>query len=329
MANPYYTPSGNPGFGAPGQSAPIRSEYTAIQTAFDKLPLLAGHANEFVVINGAGTALTTIAGLSFTMNAFTVVLVANGNATLQLPAVSGTLALLASPAFTGNPTAPTPSPGDADTTIPTTAFVAAAIAAVASPNVQFLTSGTGATYTTPAGAKWIKVRLVGGGGGGSGSGAGAGNGSNGGNTTFSTLTGGGGSGSLANTNSTAAGSTATGGDVNLASGAVAGGASPSGLGGLGASSPFGGGGSSGGTGPSAGQPAGTNTGSGGGGAGSNGTVNAGAGGGSGGYVEKTISAPAATYTYTIGAGGPGGGAGGGSAAGGAGAAGLIIVEAYF
>jgi hypothetical protein len=35
---------------------------------------------------------------------------------------------LASPAFTGNPTAPTPSPGDSDTSIATTAFVAAAIA---------------------------------------------------------------------------------------------------------------------------------------------------------------------------------------------------------
>jgi hypothetical protein len=38
---------------------------------------------------------------------------------------------LASPALTGNPTAPTAAPGDADTSIATTAFVAAAIAAVA------------------------------------------------------------------------------------------------------------------------------------------------------------------------------------------------------
>ena len=39
------------------------------------------------------------------------------------------LAPLASPAFTGNPTAPTPSPGDADTSVATTAFIAAALAA--------------------------------------------------------------------------------------------------------------------------------------------------------------------------------------------------------
>lgn len=36
---------------------------------------------------------------------------------------------LASPALTGNPTAPTPSPGDADTSIATTGFVAAAVTA--------------------------------------------------------------------------------------------------------------------------------------------------------------------------------------------------------
>lgn len=37
---------------------------------------------------------------------------------------------LASPVFTGNPTAPTPTPGDNDTTVATTAFVAAADAAL-------------------------------------------------------------------------------------------------------------------------------------------------------------------------------------------------------
>lgn len=44
---------------------------------------------------------------------------------------------LASPALSGNPTAPTPSPGDNDTSVATTAFVAAAIAA----------AGTGGTTT--------------------------------------------------------------------------------------------------------------------------------------------------------------------------------------
>lgn len=46
---------------------------------------------------------------------------------------------IASPAFTGNPTAPTPSPGDNDTSIATTAFVAAAVVA-----------GGGAPINSPA-----------------------------------------------------------------------------------------------------------------------------------------------------------------------------------
>jgi hypothetical protein len=46
---------------------------------------------------------------------------------------STTLAPIASPVFTGDPKAPTPSPGDNDTSIATTAFVAASYAPLASP----------------------------------------------------------------------------------------------------------------------------------------------------------------------------------------------------
>lgn len=45
------------------------------------------------------------------------------------------VALLASPTFTGNPLAPTPAPGDNDTSIATTAFVAASFAPLASPTL--------------------------------------------------------------------------------------------------------------------------------------------------------------------------------------------------
>jgi hypothetical protein len=48
-------------------------------------------------------------------------------------ASSTLLAPLASPVFTGDPKAPTPSPGDNDTSIATTAFVAASYAPLASP----------------------------------------------------------------------------------------------------------------------------------------------------------------------------------------------------
>jgi hypothetical protein len=46
------------------------------------------------------------------------------------------LAPLASPAFTGNPTAPTPVPGDADTSIATTEFVSAAVAEAIAAGAQ-------------------------------------------------------------------------------------------------------------------------------------------------------------------------------------------------
>ncbi len=60
---------------------------------------------------------------------------------------------LASPAFTGNPTAPTPSPGDNDTTIATTAFVTAAVAAVGGGStLELLHTFTAANSTTTAGA---------------------------------------------------------------------------------------------------------------------------------------------------------------------------------
>jgi hypothetical protein len=52
--------------------------------------------------------------------------------TSRAEAAEDLLAPLASPTFTGNPAAPTPSPGDNDTSIATTAFTTAAVAAEAS-----------------------------------------------------------------------------------------------------------------------------------------------------------------------------------------------------
>lgn len=51
------------------------------------------------------------------------------NTLAELAAALAIKAPIASPAFTGNPTAPTPSVGDSDTSIATTGFVAAAVAA--------------------------------------------------------------------------------------------------------------------------------------------------------------------------------------------------------
>jgi hypothetical protein len=54
---------------------------------------------------------------------------------------------IASPTFTGDPKAPTPSPGDNDTSIATTAFVTAAIAAIDFPRAELVGSATASGAT--------------------------------------------------------------------------------------------------------------------------------------------------------------------------------------
>jgi hypothetical protein len=202
------------------------------------------------------------------------------------------------------------------------------LAVYADPQVTVYTSGSG-TYTTPTGAKYLQVRMVGGGGGG---GAPSGAGGNGGTSTFGTsfLTASPGAGGSVATGGPGTGGTATGGDVNLKGGE--GGAGPQPVpssyapGGAGGNSPFGGG---------AGQSQATANGvagspnTGGGGSGGGGGVSAGSagGGGAGGYLEKLITSPSSTYSYAVGAGGAAGS--GGISAGGAGGSGVIIVTAYF
>lgn len=201
------------------------------------------------------------------------------------------------------------------------------------PSVQAFTSGSGATYTTPAGARMIKVRMIGGGGSGAGGGTGAAAGATGSNTTFSSFTASAGTGGLLDTGA-APGGAASGGTINIPGGAGSGGSNQvtAGSGGGGGNSALGGGGGggSGGSSASVGTAGATNSGGGGGGGGVNNVVsNAGGGGGSGGYVESYISSPSATYTYTVGGTSTGGAAGTNGSAGGNGAAGVIIVEEFY
>lgn len=207
------------------------------------------------------------------------------------------------------------------------------------PTRQTLLSGSGATYTTPTGAKQLRVQVIGGGGSGGGSGtAGATAGTVGNDTTFNAIVAkGGGAGGNA-----APGSGGTGGagsafrlagdpgqiQLTIASAAdsyyLTGGA---------------GGGKGGGKSAllSAGVAAVANSG-GGGSSGSHGSAVAGAaiagvlyhsGGGEGETAEFLINNPAASYTYTVGASVAGGAAGTGGTAGGAGAAGAIIVDEIY
>lgn len=79
---------------------------------------------------------------------------------------------LASPTFTGDPKAPTPAPGDNDTSIATTAFVTTAVAnAAAGRLIAVRVISTTQTYTPTAGTNSIVAYLVGGGGGGGGAAA--------------------------------------------------------------------------------------------------------------------------------------------------------------
>lgn len=57
--NEYFLPGSVPATNAPGSSATIRAEFASVAAAFDKLPVMAGNSNEFVLINPTGTGLVT------------------------------------------------------------------------------------------------------------------------------------------------------------------------------------------------------------------------------------------------------------------------------
>lgn len=202
---------------------------------------------------------------------------------------------------------------------------------------QVLSSGTAATYTTPASCVRISARMIGGGGGGAGNHTTAGG--TGGTTSFGSWTAiGGGGGQMDSSGSGGyggiggtGGADGTGTTKRWKGNGGANGegrnASNKVSGGTGANSPFGGGGRGGdGSVTVNGEAASANTGAGGGGAALLTGEGAGAGGGMGEYVEFLVTSPSATYTYTIGAGGT---AGTGTNAGGAGGSGIIVVDEFY
>lgn len=203
------------------------------------------------------------------------------------------------------------------------------------PQITLLTTGIAQTFNRPTYCTWMRVRMVGGGAGGAGGSSNntAGNGSNGGNTTFGSLLAGGGGGGIASTQQPGPGGPASGGNImNCAGCAGTAGGIPGqgadGIGGAGGCSPFGGNGFG-----EQGNGVGA-VGYGSGGAGgyvdnASLTGAGGPGGGSGGYVEHVYSAPASSYSYTIGHGGAAGVFGTNGGYGGAGMPGAIIIESYF
>jgi hypothetical protein len=91
----------------------------------------AAHTHVTADVTGLDTAL---AGKANQVHTHVIGDVTNLQAALD--AKAGT----ASPAFTGNPTAPTPAPGDNDTSLATTAFVQNALSSVSGGNLVFKTS---------------------------------------------------------------------------------------------------------------------------------------------------------------------------------------------
>ena len=193
---------------------------------------------------------------------------------------------------------------------------------------QVLTTGTAATYTTPANVRQLKIRMVGGGGGGSAGSGGGGVGGTGGTTTFNSINAAGGTGGQwPSTGPNTLSGTGTG-TANFRSKGAAGimtFADAGAPGTNGASSLLGPGGT--GSYTTAGNAAPNNSGGGGGGGHSTGSYQ-GSGGGAGEYVELVINSPSATYTYTIGTSGAAAAAGA-QFAGGAGGTGIIIVDEYY
>ena len=165
IPNVFYTPSGNPAQGSQELSAPIRAEFAAIGNAFNMVPQI------------------------ITTGTFSTTFTQQGNFTFTLPAASGTLAMLsdvateataraaadatnaagvasntaaiallapiASPAFTGTPTVPTPVTLDNSTKAVNSSWVSSYLAASgyaptgASP-VTSVASRTGAVVLTHA-----------------------------------------------------------------------------------------------------------------------------------------------------------------------------------
>jgi hypothetical protein len=210
-----------------------------------------------------------------------------------------------------------------------------------SPTTQKFLTGSG-TYTTPVGVQWILVQLQGAGGGGAGGGSAiSGTGGTGGNTCWNTsgaactspvYQAGGGVGAVSDASLGGVGGTVSGSGTCLkatpgAAGTAAAFATADSTGGVGGASANGGGG--GGASGGVGADGAINSGGGGGGAGSPNNGFPGGGGGGGANCMALISAPAATYTYAVGAGGTAGTAGTSGFAGGNGSAGGIWVTEYY
>jgi hypothetical protein len=68
MSNDFYTATGSPSTRSAGSSSTMRSEFAAIEDAFDKLPTMTGNADKVVLVDSGGVALTTKAFIAGNMS---------------------------------------------------------------------------------------------------------------------------------------------------------------------------------------------------------------------------------------------------------------------
>lgn len=195
--NEYFQAGAVPAPNSPGSSAVMRQEFNNIAGAFDKLPILGGHAGEIVVVDPTGTALVTTGSSIgdyvtkdgvFTLTNKTIAWASNtfpgfgsgatkdagvlaGNVLLlqennTLPALDAGnltnipgLALKANAnnaVLTGAPVCPTPPIGDNGARIANTQFVTETLQAIGSfapSNSTPLMDGVGAPGTSPLGSR--------------------------------------------------------------------------------------------------------------------------------------------------------------------------------
>jgi len=117
-------------------------------------------ARATAISNAIANLINSAPGTMDTLGEIAALLAADESTAAALATTVALKAPLASPVFTGNPTAPTPSPGDSDTSLATTAFVTGAITDAA-PKYGLL-SAMPANGATPNGSLYFATDQAGG-----------------------------------------------------------------------------------------------------------------------------------------------------------------------